>query len=309
MNGWLTTCLVIGSSFCADPSSHADQNRLFSELVEKGVPIGEKLAVKLPAPTMSDGLSAAEQKRVIEQLIAGDYSYSEFTRRSVVAPQLLYLKSDLVPSDKAAPSRGLDVYFLVYGDFGATSNQTFLNRLLAISRDSNAESAEPGGTEAGSTTLSPEQLAKRNIMVEASDSGRAERIGHTRFDILDRVRLSVTGRVSWSQTAESVLAAVVVDRRFHGDSEFPNVWQSLKKTGDRVVIGEPQAYPGAGLYLKLTRLAEPAGAIFVEEHVVFTEPVGWFDGVNLLRSKLPPVVQASVRSIRREWQKFPPNAK
>ena len=36
---------------------------------------------------------------------------------------------------------------------------------------------------------------------------------------------------------------------------------------------------------------------------VFAEPTGWFEGANLLRSKLPLVVQNNVRNMRREWLK------
>jgi len=50
-------------------------------------------------------------------------------------------------------------------------------------------------------------------------------------------------------------------------------------------------------------MAEPAGALFVEQHIVFAEPTGWFGGAKLLRSKLPPVVQYAVRTTRQEWAK------
>jgi hypothetical protein len=53
--------------------------------------------------------------------------------------------------------------------------------------------------------------------------------------------------------------------------------------------------------MKLTRLREPAGAVFVEGHVIFAEPKGWFDGENVLRSKLPLGVQNQVRALRREF--------
>ena len=68
-------------------------------------------------------------------------------------------------------------------------------------------------------------------------------------------------------------------------------------------VGPATPYGGAGFYLKITRLHEPAGAIFIEQHVVFAEPAGWFAGANLLRSKLPTAVQINVRAMRREWLK------
>ena len=57
------------------------------------------------------------------------------------------------------------------------------------------------------------------------------------------------------------------------------------------------------MYFKITKLAEPAGALFVEQHIVFAEPTGWFDGNNLLRSKLPIAVQDNVRTMRKEFLK------
>jgi hypothetical protein len=139
-------------------------------------------------------------------------------------------------------------------------------------------------------------LSSRNIT-----PGEREKFGHVRFDVLSRVRLAVTGRAVWSKTDESVLVAAAIDPRFAGDKEFPAQWQSILKTGGQETLGPPHPYTAAGLYLKVTKLHAPAGAMFVEQHVVYAEPHGWFDGVNLLRSKLNPVVQSNVRTMRREW--------
>jgi len=37
--------------------------------------------------------------------------------------------------------------------------------------------------------------------------------------------------------------------------------------------------------------------------IVYAEPTGWFDGNNLLRSKLPIVMQVNVRRMREAWAK------
>ena len=68
-------------------------------------------------------------------------------------------------------------------------------------------------------------------------------------------------------------------------------------------LGPPTPYAGLGGYIKVTGLHEPAGALLVECHAVFDEPQGWFDGKNLLRSKLPLVVQENVRTFRRKLAK------
>lgn len=278
----------------AQPPSHEPLNPLYKQLLDPGLLISPDLRAKLPPPTMPDGLDNAKQTALIRGLLGNDYSYEEFTRKSVVAPQLLKIR-DITPSDPAAPARGVDVWFVAHGDFKTTEDDKFLDRLLTAGR-------EGGGSESKGAAISKEDLAKRNIVVTDADEKR-ERYGFLGFDFLDRVRLRATGRVFWSRTPESVLAAAVIDPRFVGDREFPNEWRPLAREGGAVKAGEPRPWSGAGFYLKVTRLHEPAGALFVEQHIVFAEPVGWFEGANLLRSKLPPAVQTIVRNMRKEWVK------
>jgi hypothetical protein len=274
----------------AQPATHEAVNPLYRSLLDPGLSVGPGIRAKLPPPTMPDGLGAAGQTAAIKQLIGGDYSYEEFTRKSVVAPQLLRLR-DVTPSDPKAPARGVDVWFVAHGDFTALEDEKFLERLVNASRG-----------EGNAQALTKEQLAKRTITL-SPDVEKREGYGHVEFDFLDKVRIRATGRSVWSKTAESVVVAVEVDPRFRGDPELPNQWQPLTKDAAGVKVGPPQEWGGAGFYLKVTKLAEPAGAVFVEQHVVFAEPVGWFDGANLLRSKLPPVVQHNVRNMRREFVK------
>lgn len=269
-------------------AGHEAANPLYKALRDEGIEVGGTARAKLPAPVVADGLDAAGQKAAIQKLIAGDYPWEEFTRNSVVARETVRI-TNVTPSDPKAPARRLDVGFVVYGDFKATDDEKFLDRLLNNGRE--------GG---GGKSLSADDLARRKIVVPPGDR---EKFGHVEFDILERVRLKVTGRAVWSKNAESVLAAARIDPRFRGDPEFPNEWVSIFKAGGGKAA-PPAPYDGAGLYLKITRLAEPAGAMFVEEHVVFAEPTGWFNGANLLRSKLPPVVQNNVRTMRREWLKM-----
>ena len=120
--------------------------------------------------------------------------------------------------------------------------------------------------------------------------GAHEVFRHFELDFQGKVRLRATVRAAWTSTDESVLVAAKVDPRFLGDPEFPNQWQSILDKGGARKFGQANPWFGAGLYMKITRLADPAGALFVEEHVVFVEPKGWFDGANLLRSKLPLAV-------------------
>jgi hypothetical protein len=267
---------------------HQAENTVFKSLLNPGIDVGGGFKAKLPAPTMPDGLDASGQKAAIAALIKNEYSFAEFTRKSVVSPQLLKLR-DVNPSDPKAPARGVDFWFLAYGDLKALDDEKFLDRLV------NAGKGQGEGKG-----LKKEDLAKRKIM--PVDEKR-EAYGHIAFDFLEKVHLKATGRVVWTRTGESVVVAGEIDPRFRGDAEFPNQWQSIIKEGGQTKLGPATPWSEAGFYLKITRLAEPAGALFIEQHVVFAEPTGWFDGANLLRSKLPLVVQSNVRSMRKEWQK------
>lgn len=274
----------------ADPAPHADANPLFRTLLDPGLAVTADAKVKLPPPTMPDGLPAAKQKDAIAGVIGTDYAFEDFTRNSAVAPFVLKIR-DEKGGGPDAPVRAVDSFFVAHGDFARLDDEKFLDRLLNAGRG-----------DGKGKSLTADDLAKRKIVVPAALDKR-ERFGRVDFDFLDRVRLEVTGRSVWSRTAESVVAAAEIDPRFAADADFPNRWRSLSKDGGELKVGPPTGYGGAGFYVKITKLADPAGAVFVEQHVVFAEPTGWFDGANLLRSKLPPVVQSNVRSMRREWAK------
>jgi hypothetical protein len=284
---------VLALAVAADPTAaHLDRNPLYKELLDPGLAVGPGLRARLPAPTMADGLTPAAQTAVIKKLIAADYEYEEFTRKSVVAPQLLKVRN-VDPSDPKAPARGIDVWFVGYGDFEATEDAKFVERAVNAGR----ETSDGKGRE-----LTADELARRKIVL-TEENAKRERYGSFQGDFLEKVRIQGVGRVVWTKNAESVVVASVIDPRFAGDAEFPNQWRGVVKADGEVKITDPQPYGGAGFFLKITKLAEPAGAMFFELHVVFAEPTGWFDGAPLLRAKLPIAVQSTVRAMRREWIK------
>ena len=282
--------LTLSTLSPAPAPAHEAANPLYQELLDPGLPVGPDVRAKLPPPSMPDGLDAAKQTAVVRQLIGTDYSYQEFTRKSVVAPQLLRIR-DVQPSDPKAPARGIDVYFVAHGDFAALDDEKFRDRLLEVGRG-----------EGKGQSLTREQLAKRQIDL-TPEQAKHESYGFVEFDFLEKVRLRATGRAVWSKTDESMVAAGVIDPRFQSDPEFPNDWRSIVRGAGGVKVGPAHPWSGAAFYLKVTKLAQPAGALFLEQHVVFAEPTGWFEGANLLRSKLPPVMQNNVRNMRREWVK------
>ena len=67
-----------------------------------------------------------------------------------------------------------------------------------------------------------------------------------------------------------------------------------------ITTGPPHLFTRAGGYAKITRLKQPADAAFIECHLIYEEPYGWFDGVNLVKQKVPVMVQEKVRTFRRK---------
>src|SRR5262249_30259224 len=136
---------------------HEAQNPLYKSLLDPGLKVGTdektkaEFRAKFPPPSMPDGLDGAKQKAIITGLIGNDYTYEDFTRKSVVAPQLLKLR-DVQPSDPKAPARGVDVWFVAYGDLKALDDDKFLERLVNV-----------GKGEGKGKGLTKDDLAKRKI--------------------------------------------------------------------------------------------------------------------------------------------------
>jgi hypothetical protein len=283
--------VVLFAMFAAN-GEHLHDNPLFRELRDTGVPVSATLKVPLPAPAMADGLDGEAQMAVLKNLAHDDFDLKTLLDKSVVAPHLFPPLRAIANSDPKAPARGLDVYFVAYGNLDTITNKDFLSRLL-----------ESNKKEGKGESLTSADLEKRKIAIKSEDE-KFESYGHIVFDLLDKVEISAVGHSYWSRTDDSIVMAAQLDPRFEDDKDYPNQWKSLSKKDDgSLQSGPANPYSGAGYYLKITRLAKPAGALFVEGHVVFTEPVKWFDGEGLLRSKLPVTVQAQVRAMRRELLK------
>jgi hypothetical protein len=269
---------------------HLTRNPLYHQLLEKGVSLSQQHALKFLAPTMADSLDAQAQRKVIEKLAGNDYPLEELARSSVVAPHIVKFR-EIDTGDSERIGRGIDLWFIAHGNLDALSAQQLQTHFLA-NRKSNQM-----------TPLKEADLKARGITI-SREADREESYVHAVGAILDRVQVGTTNRTVVSRTKDSVVLAAGLDPRFNKDTEFPNRWRpiTLIENGTEK-LGDAQPYEGAGMYMRMTKLHDPAGAVFVEFHQVFVEPKGWFDAPNMLRSKLPIVIQTEVRAFRRDLMK------
>ena len=293
MTSWsLSLPLLAGLMIC---SADAASNAVARSLIEVGVPIAPQVLVKLPEPWMADGLGAEAQEAVLRR-VAGRYPLEEFLRDSPVARFVLDIQPLLDGQGRRSGQR-LDLAFASRGSLELIRRKNLLDQLVAVGKSS------ARGLEVTSGVLSESQLAARQIPL-APQPGIEESFLCFSAPVLDRVRLRGVHHQMVTCGEHSLLAAQELDPRFSADAEFPNQWRPLRRTpSGEFAQGEPQPYAGMGQYVKVTALVDgrgqPKGTVFIEAHLAFHEPQGWFGGANLLGSKLPLAVQDHVRAFRR----------
>ncbi len=267
---------------------HDVGNVVFREVTQGGIPLEALPPVKLPLPSMADGLDSAAQNKVLEQIGGERFAPDRLLQKSVVAPHVL----ELPAADKLGETvllRRVNFWFIAYGKLKTLSSQEFVDSLLSVSNE--------GDT---ARSLTREELKKFDILLANTDP-QQESYGHVRFTLFDKVVLQLTGHTHWTRNDESLIAAMVVDPRFRDDPELASRWQLLHRQEDGdLKPGETGKFPGGGLYIKITQLKAPQDALFVEGHLIIAEPEVWFGGANLVGSKLPPLIQTRVRELRRK---------
>ncbi|MCI0738112.1 MAG: hypothetical protein L0Y72_03645 [Gemmataceae bacterium] len=282
-----TASVISGDGHSADP--HLQLNPLYRELQEQGVAVGAKLKPTLPAPLFGDKLNAKQQSALLAKLAGDDYPLDELLRPSVVAP-FVFKFGEFDTHDPTTLGRRTDLWFIAYGKLESLTHDNLTKLYKGVLKDS-----QP---------LKDALLKERGL--KRLDSANAqEEFFHTSYPLLNRVRVHATFRTVSSRHEDSVVLASRLDAAFNKDKEFPNQWRPLEADeAGNLKPGPPQPYEGVGAYLRISRLQEPQGALFVELHQVFAEPTKWFDVPNVLRSKLPIVVLSEVRTFRRELLKL-----
>jgi hypothetical protein len=275
------------------------ENPVLAELLNRGVAMSDGTRVKLPPPQMRDGADAAAQRTTIASVAGARYTADDLARKSVVAPFVLNNRS-LGNTATGGVVRGVDIYFVAHGRWDVLTSNEF-RELMQKNRERSKSSAQL----LRSGELDAAALARRKLVL-TSKPGLEEHYDHAAFTLFDKVEVSGTCYNVLTRTDNTSVTAGRISPRFDKDAEYPNRWRSVTvdlNNPGHVSYGPAEPYRACGFYAKITRLGKPAGAIFVEYHLVYEEPHGWFGGVNLLHSKLPLIVQNEVRAFRRKLAK------
>jgi hypothetical protein len=275
----------------ADPAS---ANPVLQELLEKGVGMSDGKAYKLQPPAMADGRTAAEQKKAIEKIgkLKG-FSFEDITDNRTAAPVVLAVRTLKDSDDESSIVRSVDLYFVAHGKWDVLNSKEFLDSLSkAKDGDNKNEVVSKSGF------LSDAEMQRRGLKLDSTPE-REMKFVYATFSLFDQVELSATRLAVATRTKTSLTGAAKVDARFTEDAEYPNRWRSIEHDANaEIIYGKPHPYTGGGAYAKVTKLLDPADAIFVECHVVYEEPYGWFQGGEALNSKLPIIAKSKVRTFR-----------
>jgi hypothetical protein len=275
--------MLIGltSAMGADPV-----NSIYTDLTSKGVPLADgKNTAKLPTFVMDDGLNGAAQDAVINKLLTGPDapSLTNFMKKSVSAPPIR-VDTDIPEST----SHQLDLYFIAYGNLQTVANGGFWKSRMGANKNGKMD------------FLKDADLQQRKLKVIDQPTIK-ERYAHADITLFEMVKVAATARAIETIGQESVVIAFMLDPSFQKDKDFPNEWRpvTFNKAGAKVV-GNPSPYDGVGAYSKVTELKNTPGALFVEYHIIWDEPKGWFAGKPVMKSKLGTMIDNDVRSFRND---------
>jgi hypothetical protein len=264
-------------------------NPLFTQLLDKGIAIPNGPVVKLPSPLVSQDLEAATAPAILEKA-AGKLPRELFVRKSDAAPFSLKIDS-INDSTGARCAQTIDLWFVAYANLAAVAKKDVVTQLLVGERDRDHAEVK---------LLSPEELRARGIQ-PLEGSGLEERYATFEAVLLDRVQVTGISRNVKMISPRYLVLAMTLDDRFADDKEYPNHWRPIRRGADgKEQFGPGKPYSGLAGYVRVSELPQPAGALLFEMHCVFHEPQAWFGGPNLLRSKLPVVIQENLRTFRRK---------
>lgn len=289
----LTPALFFGLVLAGQKSevepAHA-ANAVYSTLLKEGLTL-DGTQLDFPAPVLHDGEPAATQREALVKVAGSSARFDELARDSVTAPFLLKVHDETTKGGDLI-RRG-DLFFVVHADLDGIKPDDLTRR------GTEEKPVEAGNMRFVNHILTDEEQRARGFGGATAEGDRHEWFVHAKGQLLDRIEVEASNRVTATRSADSWVFASRTEPKFNDDKTYPNRWRPLGGKGDGN-RSDAKPYAGGGSYVKISKLAAPAGALFVEAHFAFDEPRAWFDGAPILRSKISLVAQDQIRRLRRE---------
>jgi len=283
----LAVGLVLQPAWAGDPQPAAAPA---IDPATRGVEVGPDVRAELPAAVLR--FDAAQGEAEMKPL-AGPVEWERFSADSVNAPVAVTIEPFAVAGTRLA--HRVRAAFTLHAPLERLRADETLRRSLG------AEAAADGKA-ATARLLTAEELAAAGI---PADAGGRERLVALDLPLLNRVRIRGVVRTVATEHPDGVEVAWQFDERLRDHPQWRPTWTRLEENelGERVA-GEPQPYAGCGGIVAVRRLAVAGGLdlLVVESRMVLAEPEAWFQGGNLLRSKIPLTTQEGVRSLRRRLE-------
>ncbi len=301
----------------ADERASADN--LLRRMTSQGISLDEQTQFVLPPPSFvsieGESVDETAAKKALAE-IAGPQGVSRFTRDSIVAP--ISTQTDSI-NNEAGDRVGhfIDVAFVVHQSVAEIRKSETMEDFKSDPDDPNAEAKtiefadqdNPDEIEKNKTrSLTKAELAKYNVKLD----GQYEALGYLQMPLLSKVVVRGVARARrsvWSADDQDapIILTWLLDARFASEApeaeSIANQWRAIERSevGEKE-LGPPQPNAGMGGYIAITPLPGDAAASMVQLRFVIHEPQAWFNGKNLLRSKLPILIQDRVRNLRRELE-------
>ena len=248
-------------------------------------PSGDSFSLALP--TLSVGQS---DKQRMDQLtaLAGGAGWKRFSRNSVVAPVAIDVKY-LNGADGSRVGHSLHAAFVVHASLETLKDKDLMQQLFANESSSGKTESKSEGQ------VSDKVLIERGITKTENTS-----FANAEIALLKKVTVRGVLQVQKSESENGIDFAFRLDKRFNDADQTSNAWSRIGK--DKATLPDWTPYSGAAGYLVVRRLPELESACLIECRVLLHEPKEWFNGSNLLRSKLPLMIQETARSFRRQFK-------
>lgn len=309
---------ITPESVASDEKFAADV--LLLQMTTTGITLSDGVSYTLPEPTFlsisGEPVDPALAEKSIAQ-IAGPQGVSGFTRDSVVAPMAVRTEA-IEDADGTRIGHFIDVTFVVHQSIADIRQLKVLDNFKSATADDPSgetiQFTDNDSADALETTmtrsLTEAELSQFGVTADQDQDQDQDALGYLRLPLLGKVILSGVARARrsvWSSEDKSapVILTWLLDSRFGSDApqadSIANQWRAIQRSevGQRE-LGPPQPYAGMGGYVAIAPLPSDPAASIVQIRFVIHEPEGWFEGRNLLRSKLPLLIQDRVRNIRRE---------